>query len=185
MSRTWFTADTHFGQANIIRLCNRPFSSVDEMNSALVDGINAVVMPDDVLWHLGDFAFRNAQAAAEFRRRINAKAVHLVYGNHDSDEIRRSALWASSQAYAEITVDGQRLVLSHYAFRVWNRSSRGAIHLYGHSHGNLPGDSQSCDVGVDAWPRFRPVRLTDIMGQLATLPPRYPVDHHGAKESST
>ncbi|KRP89238.1 hypothetical protein AOQ73_26835 [Bradyrhizobium pachyrhizi] len=33
---------------------------------------------------------------------------------------------------------------------------RGAIHVYGHSHGKLPGNGASCDVGVDRWD-FRPV----------------------------
>jgi calcineurin-like phosphoesterase family protein len=36
--------------------------------------------------------------------------------------------------------------------RVWPHSGRGAWHLYGHSHGNLPDDplSLSMDVGVDS-----------------------------------
>lgn len=90
-----------------------------------------------------------------------------------------SRLWASSQAYAEV-VEGDRLVLLHYAMRVWNRSGRGSLHLYGHSHGNLPGDRQSCDVGVDVF-GFRPVSLAEIKHHLATLPERRPVDHHGSE----
>jgi len=32
----YFTGDQHFGHANIIRHCNRPFSSIDEMDMHLV-----------------------------------------------------------------------------------------------------------------------------------------------------
>ena len=76
---------------------------------------------------------------------------------------------------AEIKVDGQHIVLLHYGMRVWPRSHHGAIHLYGHSHGNLPGDNQSVDVGVD-YPEWamRPVSLPEIMGHLKTLPARDP-----------
>ena len=29
---TFYTADTHFGHANILKLCNRPFETIEEMN---------------------------------------------------------------------------------------------------------------------------------------------------------
>jgi calcineurin-like phosphoesterase family protein len=47
--------------------------------------------------------------------------------------------------------------------RVWQHSSRGAWHLYGHSHGNLK-DSQaalSMDVGVDTH-QFMPWHFEEI-----------------------
>ena len=40
---TFFTSDTHFGHANIIRLCNRPFQNVEEMNEVLIENWNKVV----------------------------------------------------------------------------------------------------------------------------------------------
>jgi hypothetical protein len=33
----YFTADTHFCHADIIRFCKRPFADVDEMNETLVE----------------------------------------------------------------------------------------------------------------------------------------------------
>ena len=174
----WFTSDTHFGHANIIALSGRPFASVDEMDAALVANWNALVRPADEVWHLGDFAFRNAAPAAEYLRRLNGR-VHLIWGNHDNEQTRASPLWASSGPYAEIALEGRRLVLFHYAMRVWNRSHNGSIHLYGHSHGSLAGDSQSCDVGVDGAPwAYRPVSLPQILSFLGTQIPRVPVDHH-------
>lgn len=169
---TWFTSDSHLGHGNIIRYCNRPFSSVDEMDEALIKAWNTVVAPEDDVWHLGDFAVRNAESAAGYRRRLNGR-IHLVWGNHDSEQVRQAPWWASSQAMAEITVDSVRIVLCHYAMRVWNRSRRGSLHLFGHSHGTLPGDRQSVDVGVDypAW-RYRPVSLREIRRHLQTLPER-------------
>ena len=32
----FFTSDQHFGHMNIIRLCNRPFASLEEMDETLV-----------------------------------------------------------------------------------------------------------------------------------------------------
>ena len=71
---------------------------------------------------------------------------------------------------ADITVDGTRLILCHYGMRVWPAMHRGALQLYGHSHGRLPGNSLSCDIGVDDW-GYAPVSLPQIRARLATLPP--------------
>ena len=49
-NKIWITSDTHFGHANIIGLCNRPFDSVEEMDHALIDNWNARVGADDDGW---------------------------------------------------------------------------------------------------------------------------------------
>ena len=174
----WFTSDTHFGHANIIRYSERPFGSVREMDESLTDRWNTLVRPDDTVWHLGDFAFRNAVSAERYLARL-AGRKHLIWGNHDDAATRALPGWESSQPYAEITVDGTRLVLFHYAMRVWNRGQYGAVHLYGHSHNSLPGDDQCCDVGVDnpAW-GYGPATLRQIASFLATQPAHVAVDHH-------
>ena len=56
----FFTADLHLGHKNIIRHCSRPFSSVGEMDAAIVAQINSKCGANDTLWVLGDFAFRGA-----------------------------------------------------------------------------------------------------------------------------
>lgn len=171
MPKTWFTADTHFRHANIIRHCSRPFADVSEMDRTLVDSWNAVVSPGDDVWVLGDFAIGGPEIARGYLRRLRGKK-HLVWGNHDKHSVRQLPDWASSQAYVETKVDDVRLVLLHYALRTWPGSNHGVLHLYGHSHGNLPVlDDRSLDVGVDVW-GFRPVSLTEIRKRLATQPSR-------------
>lgn len=172
---TFFTSDTHFGHANIVKLCNRPHGSVGEMDAVMAANWNAIVQPDDEVWHLGDFSYKGARAPSDYLGRLNGKK-HLIWGNHDSDQAKEAEGWTSSQAYAEVMVEGERLILFHYALKTWHWVGRGAIHLYGHSHGRLKGDSQSCDVGVDDW-NFRPVRLADIKRRLKASPVLKTVEH--------
>lgn len=78
----WFTSDTHFGHANIIRLSNRPFGSVEEMNEEIVRRWNEVVSPDDSVIHLGDVALGSIAESLPIVSRLNG-AKMLVVGNHD------------------------------------------------------------------------------------------------------
>ena len=55
MPNIWITADFHFGHSNIIRYCNRPFRSVEEMDQTILDRLNASVKANDILYFLGDF----------------------------------------------------------------------------------------------------------------------------------
>jgi calcineurin-like phosphoesterase family protein len=159
----WFTADTHFGHAGALSLYRRPFASVAEMNAAMIARWNEIVGPDDDVWHLGDFALRTGVAeAAALLHQLNGRK-HLVTGNNDKPEVAGLAEWSSVQAYAEMTVDGHRLVLCHYAFRTWNGMAKGALNLHGHSHGRLKPLPRQTDVGVDVWD-FRPIAVRQMRG---------------------
>lgn len=157
----FFTADTHFGDHRTLNIHRRPFASVAEMDDALIAGWNAVVGPEDTVWHLGDVARRPTDVAPLLARLNGAK--HLVRGNNDPPATAAAEGWASVQDYAELDVDDRMVVLCHYPFRSWNRQGRGAIDLHGHSHGRMKPLPRQFDVGVDAR-GFRPVSLAELIG---------------------
>lgn len=178
MTQTFFTSDTHFGHRRIIELAHRPFASVEEMDETMIERWNAKVRPGDRVFHLGDFAFVPADPILA---RLNGEK-HLILGNHDFGD-RIGSGWASIESLKRIRVHGVDLVMCHYAMRVWPGSHRGAVNLFGHSHGNLSCDSQSLDVGVDCWD-FWPVTLEEIKLRLSCLPKRIEPDHHQPKDTA-
>lgn len=160
----WFTADTHFGHANIIKYSNRPFKTVDEMNNVLIENINQVVKDNDILYHLGDWSFDTGE---EYRHKVKCKNIILILGNHDK-RLKKSLFKEVHPHRIEIVVNEQSIVLDHYAMKVWNKSHHGAWHLYGHSHGSLPDDpnSLSFDVGVDCW-NYWPISIDGVAEQMS------------------
>ncbi len=189
MAEIWFTSDSHYGHSNVIGYCKRPFSSVGEMNQALIDNCNALVKPEDTLWHLGDFCYgipdarRDPYSVAKvFRDQIHCKDVRMICGNHDHVGIAglfREFHGDYRNAVAhEIKIDSQRIVLSHYAMRTWNHQGKGVYCLYGHSHGSLPDDphSLSFDCGVDCW-GYKPINFEQVKEAMAVKTPLR-VDHH-------
>lgn len=118
---------------------------------------------------------------------------------------RLQDLFASCNYYKELNlkVDCQKsgkfgkqmIILSHYAMRVWNKSHKGSIMLYGHSHGTLDemkpefanptwiGDDyfvknyKTMDVGVDT-NNLYPYHLDEILEKMKVREVLLNVDHH-------
>jgi len=173
---TWFTSDLHLGHANIIKYSNRPFSSVEEMDRALIANWNAKIAQNDVVYFLGDFCFSDVTRGQNYLNQLNG-IKHLITGNHDKTAVQLRG-WASIKDFAEVRIEGQSITICHYAMRVWNKSHHGSWHLYGHSHGSLPDDpnSRSFDVGVDCH-NYQPVNMEDI-SRIMKRKTWKAVDHH-------
>lgn len=192
---TYFVSDTHFFHANILKYCNRPFANVDEMNRVMVENWNRVVGKNDIVYHLGDFAFADHQKTCSILDKLNG-SITLILGNHDRlqswqsiqksqrESGRKSVQIQHGQFEVRIPDNdanrgSQSIVLSHYAMRTWNKAHYKAWQLYGHSHGTLPEDpnSLSFDVGVDCW-NYTPVSYAQVKAKMATKNFK-PIDHHG------
>lgn len=166
----WFTSDLHFGHNNIIKYCDRPVADAKEMDRLLIKNINDNVMPDDTLYMLGDFGTGGWSNMVNILKQITCKNIHYIYGNHDKnmrhDNVTK--MFLSVQDYKEINVEGQFIILSHYAMLEWNACHRGSWMLHGHSHNTLeyPPNLKNCkihDVGVDMpdW-NMRPVSFDEL-----------------------
>ena len=171
----YFTSDLHLGHANVLRLSDRPWSDIDEMNRALINNINATVGYHDELYMLGDFSFRiPIEEASELLNKIQCQNLYLIRGNHDKDWARSSVghRWKEICDYKELKVAGIcKFCLMHYPLLEWNGSRRHySINLHGHQHNlgpeyNLTNFDQGImryDVGVDA-NDYKPVSADEII----------------------
>jgi calcineurin-like phosphoesterase family protein len=176
MSKIFFTSDHHFGHTNIIKFCDRPFKSVEEMNETLIERWNEKIKPEDEVYHLGDFAMNSdTELVAKILDRLNG-TKYLIVGNHEGPALNHRKKFKWIKEYFELKVNDadckngvQRIILFHYAMRVWRSDFRGTWHLYGHSHGNLPDkeDSLSFDIGVDCHD-FYPLSYNEVKAIMKT-----------------
>lgn len=138
-SRVFFTSDTHFGHKNILEFCNRPFSSVEEMNEKLIENWNSVVGKNDYVFHLGDFAFGGSQLWNSVLDRLNGN-IFLILGNHEMKNLHQGYMtkfkWVGYQLI--LNIGGRTVYLNHYPFLYFGgayRSEENAvIQLFGHCH---------------------------------------------------
>ncbi len=162
----YLVSDHHFGHANIIEYCDRPFTSVGEMNSTMLDRFYETVGPDDVLVHLGDVAMDMQDGRETIERFGQLDADLLVRGNHDVGLEPGEAPFP--------VVDACRLEHRGYEFYCVHRPEDvpedwdGWV-LHGHIHNNdldefpfVSYDNKRVNVGVELLD-YRPVRLDTIV----------------------
>ena len=133
-----YLADMHFDHDSIIAYDNRPFDSVEEMNTALIANWNRVVTdPEDLTWILGDFCFRDAERWSQLLSWLNGRKA-LILGNHDAasavgtEKVR--AQLEDVAEYREILDNGRHVILCHYPILAFRDHYFGWYHLYGHVH---------------------------------------------------
>lgn len=178
----YFTSDLHHRHKNILNICKstRPWETREQMTEALIEYHNDLVREEDTLYILGDFSFGKAGVTLDVLRAMAGKKV-IVRGNHDEwlDKVTQEQL----QEVGVIEVrdllcrkfDGKKIVMCHYSIRAWQDQGRGSIHLYGHSHGNLPGFGKSMDVGWDAHGRY--LLLDEVILKMEEIDIEV-ADHH-------
>lgn len=141
----FYTSDLHFGHANIIRHCNRPFASVEEMDEALIKNWNAKVTNGDTVYILGDLMFRNKIPPEEYLSSLKGKK-YLVVGNHDKAWMKKVDLskWFVDVEMMRFFTESQRkITICHYPMMSWPFSNHEGWMIYGHIHEN---------TNVDYWP---------------------------------
>lgn len=167
----YYTSDQHFGHDSIIRSCNRPFVSAEEMDECLIERWNETVGRDDDVYILGDFMYRNRKPAEEYLCRLNGKK-HLFLGNHDRHwfETIQPNRWFESVQTMYFYKHGERKVaLCHYPMMSWP-GGRGTYMLFGHLHNGfdmpfwplIEQNERMLNVGVDV-NDFRPVTFEQLV----------------------
>ena len=175
----FFTSDTHFCHANIIKLCGRPFNDVHEMNETLIDNWNKTVGPNDIVYHLGDFCFAGSAAWHSLLGQLNGR-IHLIVGNHDEKNLRQGyeKLFESIVPQARLFIEGYNVYLNHYPFMCYPGYKPYTIQLFGHihsSHNKFDGldaaiakkslQPSQYDVGVD-WNNFTPISWREVIEKI-------------------
>lgn len=173
----FFTSDTHFNHKNIIKYCKRPFISVEEHDETLINNWNKVIDKNDIVFHLGDFAFASKTYVNNVLDKLNGK-IYLCIGNHDWRRIvkeHKDRFIEISQQF-NIKINGQHIILNHYPFLCYSgtyNKDNYSWQLFGHVH-TSPYNNDGLDykrlellfptqydVGVDN-NEFKPISFDEV-----------------------
>lgn len=132
----YYTADTHFRDQAIMRKCQRPFKTLQEMEKKLINNWNCKINDDDDVYVLGDVVNENDQEAIEVIRSLKGHK-HLIVGNHDHvllDKLKNDGVFESIK-FIELILDNNRKVcVCHYPLMDWIARDENSVLIYGHIH---------------------------------------------------
>ena len=172
----YLTSDTHFCHTPNFLWEPRGFSSVEEMNEAIVERWNKVVKPNDRIIHLGDVMLSDTEKGLEYFKRLNGE-ICLIFGNHDSPRRQEELAklpnviilgYAHVFKYKKLT-----FYVSHYPTLTGNYDekyfSQHVINLHGHTHQQAnflyPNNPFIYHVGVDSH-NCTPVHIDEVITDI-------------------
>lgn len=144
MSEIWLVSDWHFYHNKEFLYKPRGFSSVEEMNEAIIERHNSIVKPDDDVYCLGDCMLGgadNLNNGLNMMIALNGR-LHLVRGNHDTDKrwnaysILHNVVEQQNAIY--LHYKKYHFYMSHFPTMTSNLEKESlhqcTINLFGHTH---------------------------------------------------
>lgn len=187
----FFTSDLHYGHANIIKYCARPFPNVEEMNAGLIRGWNEVISTNDDVYFLGDLclAKSNTKPIEELLDRLHGR-IHWIKGNHDpsltklaqlASKMPQKLVWTGLNMVLDY--QGKQYFLTHkpidsqpamptiagHVHEKWRAMQSGTSLCEFKSNRVIVLSQAALNVGVDVW-TFRPVHIQEAIHVLEQGP---------------
>lgn len=163
----WFTSDTHFGALRTLQMSKRPFDSVEEMDTIMINNWNKLIEKDDYVFHLGDFG------DYETIKQLNGKVI-IIYGNYethykiDPEYLLKLGFYAVHDMFKKPfkhVIQGKIFNMSHCPEFLSYDIGENEYNLFGHVHKLSMVKKIGLNVGVDCH-NFMPISIDDAMFYL-------------------
>lgn len=175
--KIFFISDLHLGHENCFKLFKksdgvtplRPFTSLEEMHSVMIERFNSRVTPEDKTYFVGDIALNPKYL--ELVKHFNGTKV-LIKGNHDTAKIARyTELFKDIRAYHQFS----GVLISHIPVHP-ESLGRWGVNIHGHLHDHnvrLPDgtlDKRYFNVSVEQLDYY-PITLEEIKSRCGLIQP--------------
>jgi len=165
MSKTWIWSDLHLGHANIIKYCNRPFSSAEEMDTTLIQAWKDTVGKDDTIINLGDVCLGGQYPKDKLHTLIHSLPGHkiLILGNHDRKKSVK--FWEEvgfNEVYKYPIIYKEWYMLSHEP--IFLNENMPYINIHGHTHDKVYGGTSYKNVSVEVT-GYKPIDFETILSK--------------------
>ena len=178
----------------------RGYNSSFEHDEGLILNWNKKAGASTIGFLLGDTIFGHMadERLISLFNRLDFKELYVLPGNHQAgykqllERVQDNILLPAASEYKQVhfvpnyleaVVNGQTIIMNHYAQATWNGQHKGAWHLHSHSHGNLYKSelgkllykSKTIDVGVEVC--SEPISFAELRAKFRGYD-QITFDHH-------
>lgn len=157
---TWLVSDTHFCHVNVIKyeFTRQHFTTVDEMNEAIIKEWNQTVSPTDEVIHLGDFILgADLDKANNIINQLNFKKLTLVIGNHDTNNKIENVYAKNPKIFLAPIIQDEEFILTHYPIHpnlleecsLRSNDVNERYNIHGHIHNGSVDDTRYLNINWD------------------------------------
>lgn len=162
--RVFVTSDTFFGRKKTATA--RGFSSPEEMNVVMAANWNSKVSEDDIVVHLGNFAW-TPNDVEEMLQILNGEIIFML-GDRDQALLSIAEDDESIKVVQDQITVQDDVVLCHWPLEVWIGQDKGKYHFHGHTTPNIRTDIKKLlrvNVCCDNW-SLAPIEISDTLDLL-------------------
>jgi calcineurin-like phosphoesterase family protein len=135
------------------------------MNAALIKNWNDTVKKDDIIYHLGDFAFANKATLEELVPTLHGRK-RLIRGNHDYHPNQWYRDIGFEEVYDKPIIYGGFYILSHEP--VYLTEAMPYVNIHGHIHGKTMTGANYYNVCVEQT-EYKPVNFKTIVAKYKDI----------------
>lgn len=178
MAEIWLTSDSHFFHENMYKFVRADgvtrvrdrFASAAEGDEYMIDAWNAVVSPEDHVWHLGDVTLdRSSGDIWKLEKVIKSLNGHkrLILGNHDHYDVRVYRDVGFEKVKGSHRHEG--LVYSHIPLHPMSIASPKVLaNVHGHIHALPAFPGKYINVCVEMT-NYQPIHLDEVVAMARQL----------------
>lgn len=165
MNKIYFISDTHFNHQNIIKYCNRPFSSAEDMNNSIINNWNNIIDESDIVYFLGDLSLgKNVEDTYLYLSKILKGNIIVLRGNHDRSNSTLSKYFTVIEQGYRFHYKDYNFILSHQPL-FENQIPKDYINIHGHIHDKIIKSKYHINVSADVI-GFSPISVDNIIDSI-------------------
>ncbi len=171
--KIFVTGNLQLGRPSAIGKWKRPFDNVDQMTKQLIDNWNKVVGANDIVYHIGNFAW-DPKTAYDAMIALKGKVIYFVLGEEDQSLIdisKKGTLPPRIKIISDLHAQSDiKSIISYWPLLEWQNKRKGYYNITGYSNRKYKTNPKQKRINASTDQcNYRPQNVHSIIGLISEI----------------